>query len=154
MLPEYKQPRTRPFYSLKELDMMPSNIESHDEKMIVEAMETWGREFSAATPDKIVALYSEDASLWGTLSPIRRADPDAIRDYFEYAFTFTDRKVTFHDSSIRRYGELAINSGSYTFSLVNEGEKLIVPSRYSFIYIERDGHWLIVEHHSSVMPLD
>ena len=134
--------------------MVSSNVESHDEKMIVEAMETWGMGFSATTPDSIVALYAEDASLWGTLSPIRRADPESIRDYFEQAFIFTDRKVTFDDSSIRCYGDLAINSGTYTFSLVKEGEMLVIPSRYSFTYIKRNEHWLIAEHHSSPMPTD
>jgi hypothetical protein len=132
--------------------MVSSEIEGHDEKMVVEAMETWEREFSAKTHDAIVELYAEDASLWGTLSPRRRADPESIRDYFEQAFIFTDRKVTFHDSSIRCYGNLAINSGTYTFSWVKDGKKLVIPSRYSFTYTKRNEHWLIAEHHSSPMP--
>lgn len=134
--------------------MVPANPESQHKKSIVEAMKTWGREFSASTPDSIVALYAEDASLWGTLSPTRRAGAESIRDYFDQAFLFAERKVLFHDSSIRCYGNLAINSGTYTFWLLKEGEKVVLPSRYSFTYIKQNGHWLIAEHHSSAMPAE
>lgn len=132
--------------------MSSPNLKSHDEKLIFEAMEKWARKFSASSPESILKLYAEDASLWGTLSPIRRANPASIRDYFEQVFVFTDRLVVFHDSNIRCFGEIAINSGSYTFTLVKEGEKLTIPARYSFTYVKRNGQWLIAEHHSSAMP--
>src|SRR5260370_2679367 len=37
-------------------------------------------------PEKVLQIYSDDAVLWGTLSPTRRADPSALRDYFVAAF--------------------------------------------------------------------
>ena len=151
----YLPPSTKNLWFSEKSDLWcRQTLKSMMKKMIFEAMEMWGREFSAITPDNIAALYAPDASLWGTLSSTRRANPQSILDYFEQAFLFKDRKVTFDDSSIRCYGNLAINSGSYTFSLIKDGEKVVIPSRYSFTYIKRNGHWLIIEHHSSATPSD
>lgn len=33
-----------------------------------------------------------------------------------------------------------------------DGENKSLPARYSFVYVKRDGQWLIVDHHSSAMP--
>ena len=122
--------------------------------MIAEAMEDWERGFSSSAIDNILALYAEDACLWGTLSPVQRTGPAAIRDYFEQAFVYQNRKVIFNSSNIRCYGDMAVSSGAYTFSFDRDGEKQVIPSRFSILYARRDEKWLIVEHHSSVMPVD
>jgi uncharacterized protein (TIGR02246 family) len=115
-------------------------------------MEAWGNAFSAEHPGTILSFYADDAVLWGTLSPTRRENRAAIRNYFEQVFTFTERKVTFHDPLIRVYANMAINTGPYTFSWVKDGQAETIPARYSFIYVKRDERWLIVDHHSSIMP--
>jgi hypothetical protein len=61
-------------------------------------------------------------------------------------------KVTFGDQLIRVYGNTAINTGYYTFSFTKDGEAKTIPARYSFVYLKRDGRWMIVDHHSSAMP--
>lgn len=121
---------------------------------IVDFLGIWTRAFSAASPHAIVSLYADDASLWGTLSPIRRADTDAIYDYFDQAFIFSERSVEFHDWHIRRFTDIALCSGAYTFSLKKAGEQLIIPSRYSMALAKRPQGWRIVEHHSSAMPTE
>jgi len=91
--------------------------------------------------------------MWGTLSPARRDNPAAIRDYFEKAFkALPGHKVTFGDQSIRVYGNTAINTGYYTFSFVKDGKPTSLPARYSFVYVKRNGDWKIVDFHSSKMP--
>lgn len=129
-------------------------LKGHDEKMIAEAMAEWGDEFSSNTTDNILALYADDAFLWGTLSSVQRTEPESIRDYFDRAFVYENRKVVFNTSSIRCYGDTAVSSGSYTFSFVKDGEKLTIPSRFTLVYIRRGGKWLIVEHHSSITPVE
>ena len=98
-------------------------------------------------------LYSDDAVLWGTLSPTVRADRAALRDYFVTAFkVLPGLKVTFGDQLMRVYGDTAVNTGYYTFSYVKDGETKSLPARYSFTYVKNGEHWLIVDHHSSAIP--
>jgi len=114
---------------------------------------TWARALGEDDPDKVLPLYSEDAVLWGTLSPTVRADRAALRDYFVTAFkVLPGLKVAFGDQLIRVYDGTAVNTGYYTFSYVKDGETKNLPARYSFTYVKRGDAWLIVDHHSSAMP--
>ena len=114
---------------------------------------TWGPRFGEGDPEKVLPLYSDDAVLWGTLSPKVRADRAALRDYFVTAFkVLPGLKVAFGDQLIRVYGNTAVNTGYYTFSYVKDGETKSLPARYSFTYVKNGERWLIVDHHSSAMP--
>ncbi|HYA21456.1 MAG TPA: SgcJ/EcaC family oxidoreductase [Burkholderiales bacterium] len=120
---------------------------------VAAATARWAVAFTDDNPDKILALYDKNAVLWGTLSPKRRDDPEAIRDYFVKAFAaLPEHKVSFGDQLIRVYGNTAINTGYYTFSYVKDGEAKSLPARYSFTYVKKGKKWLIVDHHSSAMP--
>lgn len=113
----------------------------------------WARALGEDDPDKVLPLYADDAVLWGTLSPTLRSNRAALKDYFVTAFkVLPGLKVTFGEQLIRVYGDVAINTGYYTFSYTKEGETKSLPARYSFVYVKSDGRWLIVDHHSSAMP--
>ncbi len=85
-----------------------------DKEDVAAAAAKWADAFSAETPDRVLALYDREAVLWGTLSPKRRDNPEAIRDYMLNAFkALPDHKVSFGDQLIRVYGDMAINSGYY-----------------------------------------
>jgi uncharacterized protein (TIGR02246 family) len=106
-----------------------------------------------ADPEKISSLYSDDAVLWGTAAPKIRSGRTAVRDYFAgVAKAVPGVTVAFGDQLIRVYGNAAVNSGSYTFSWVKDGETKTLPARYSFTYVKDGERWLIVDHHSSAMP--
>jgi len=120
---------------------------------VAAAASAWARALGEDDPDKVLPLYSNDAVLWGTLSPTVRADQAALRDYFVTAFkVLPGLKVTFGDQLIRVYGGTAVNTGYYTFSYVQNGESKTLPARYSFTYVKNGDRWLIVDHHSSAMP--
>jgi uncharacterized protein (TIGR02246 family) len=120
---------------------------------VAEATLAWGQALGEDDPDKVLAFYSDDAVLWGTLSPTVRADRTALRDYFVTAFkVLPGLKVVFGDQLIRVYGGTAVNTGYYTFSYVKDGETKTLPARYSFTYVKSGERWLIVDHHSSAMP--
>lgn len=121
---------------------------------VASATGQWVKQFSSDTPDALLALYDKEAILWGTRSKTLSPDPMAIREYFAAAFrTLPERKVSLGEQRIRVYGDTAINTGYYTFSVVDrEGKARTSPARYSFVYVKRDGKWLIVDHHSSAMP--
>lgn len=113
----------------------------------------WAQALGEDDPDKVLPFYSDDAVLWGTLSPKLRADRTALRDYFVAAFkVLPGLKVAFGDQLIRLYGDTAVNTGYYTFSYVKDGETKTFPARYSFTYVKNGDNWLIVDHHSSAMP--
>jgi hypothetical protein len=60
--------------------------------------------------------------------------------------------VTVGQQYIRVYGDVAINSGDYTFADVRDGNPVTTPARFSMVFVNRDGKWLIVDHHSSRVP--
>src|SRR5580700_5623085 len=120
---------------------------------VAAATSNWARALGEDDPDKVLVFYSDDAVLWGTLSPTVRADRTALRDYFVTAFkVLPGLKVAFGDQLIRVYGNTAVNTGYYTFSYVKDGETKSLPARYSFTYVKNGDRWVIVDHHSSAMP--
>jgi uncharacterized protein (TIGR02246 family) len=133
--------------------MFATTASACDKGEVAAATQKWAETFVSDDPDPILALYAKDAVLWGTLSPTRRDDPAALRDYFVKAFAaLPGHKVSFGDQLIRVYGNTAVNTGYYTFSYVKDGEGKTLPARYSFTYVKQDGKCLIVDHHSSEMP--
>jgi hypothetical protein len=117
------------------------------------AVERWTTVLAENNPDTIVALYSKDAVLWGTLSPMVRSEPAGLKSYFVGAFQALPKlTVKFGDQLIRVYGDTAINTGYYTFSYTKDGEPKTLPARYSFTYVKEGNDCKIVDHHSSAMP--
>ena len=77
----------------------------------------WGQALGDDDPDKVLPFYSDDAVLWGTLSPTVRADRAALRDYFVTAFkVLPGLKVTFGDQLIRVYGNTAVPDSAPAWS--------------------------------------
>jgi uncharacterized protein (TIGR02246 family) len=126
---------------------MPSSLKGEGPKEDVAAVTLkWAQALGEDDPDKVLPFYSDDAVLWGTLSPTLRADRAALRDYFVTAFeVLPGLKVAFGDQLIRVYDSAAVNT-------IKDGETKTLPARYSFTYVKRGDDWLIVDHHSSAMP--
>jgi hypothetical protein len=117
------------------------------------AVEKWATVFADNNPDTIMALYSKDAVLWGTLSPTVRSDPGALKAYFVGAFQALPKAtVKFGDQLIRVYGDTAVNTGYYTFSYTKDGETKSIPARYSLTFVKDGNDCKIVDHHSSTVP--
>ena len=118
---------------------------------VKEATQAWAESFNSRITENILAHYSTTAVFWGTVSPILRDEPAAVRHYFEVIGP--DAQVLLGDQRPRVFGDIAINTGYYQFTDVRDGEKTRVDARFSFVY-ERDetGKWLIVDHHSSAVP--
>jgi hypothetical protein len=105
------------------------------------------------TSTTIVALYSKDAVLWGTLSSTVRSDPAGLKSYFVGAFQALPKlTVKFGEQFIRVYGDTAVNTGYYTLFYTKDGETKSIPARYSFTFVKEGNDCKIVDHHSSAMP--
>ena len=132
---------------------LPPAASAGPKEDVAAATASWATALGTDDPDKVLPFYSEDAVLWGTLSPTVRANRAALNDYFVGAFkVLPGLKVSFGDQVIRVYGGTAVNTGYYTFSYNKDGETKSLPARYSFTYVKSGDRWLIVDHHSSAMP--
>ncbi|MCF8050144.1 MAG: SgcJ/EcaC family oxidoreductase [Desulfobacterales bacterium] len=121
------------------------------EKEIEDRFVAWNQALQTGNPDKVTALYAKDAVLLPTVSARVRHNHDEIRDYFVH---FLAKKPVgrIDEQNIRVFGDIAVNSGLYTFTLSENGKETDVAARFSFVY-RRDGdRWQIIEHHSSILP--
>ena len=109
--------------------------------------------FNSCDAEKASTEYASDAVLWGTVAPTVISTPAGIRQYFERVCSSNPKpRVVLGEQLLRVYGETAVNSGSYTFTVFPAGQPLQFPARYSFTYRKKDGRWLIIDHHSSALP--
>lgn len=123
-----------------------------EEQEIQQATSAWVEAYNARDAGRIVALYAPDATFWGTRSDTLRITPPQIAAYFEESVANPTLRVTIDQQSIRVYGDVAFNAGTYTVSDGKSGEEVKTPGRFSFVFNKRNGQWLIVHHHSSRMP--
>jgi hypothetical protein len=120
---------------------------------VARAVDRWTTVLAENNPDTIVALYSKDAVLWGTLSPTVRSDPAGLKAYFVGAYQALPKlTVKFGEQFIRVYGDTAVNTGYYTLFYTKDGEAKSMPARYSFTYVKDGNDCKIVDHHSSAVP--
>ena len=117
------------------------------------ATQAWIDAMNSHNAERVVALYDGEAVLWGTRSSTLRDSPTTVRDYFKVLQTVPPSyKVVLGEQRIRIYGDTALNTGTYTFSEDRDGKTITRPARFSFVYRNRDGRWMIVDHHSSAVP--
>jgi uncharacterized protein (TIGR02246 family) len=111
----------------------------------------WNKALQTGDPDSVVACYAPDAILLPTVSSKVRHNNEEIRDYFVHFLTKKPHGRII-EQNIRTHDNIAINSGLYTFSLTEDGVRADVAARFTFVYQKYDDGWLIIEHHSSILP--
>ena len=79
--------------------------------------------------------------------------PDDLRAYFRAAAA-AKLQVKLGDHSAVALAEDAVAiAGFYDFSRPTaDGQPVVVPARFSFVMVKKDGIWKIAHHHSSVRP--
>jgi uncharacterized protein (TIGR02246 family) len=123
------------------------------QKEVIAATAAWAEAFNARDAQRIAALYADDAVFWGTISPTIRTTPEAVLEYFTNSTTKRPNlRIAIGEQHVRVYGETAINSGYYTSRNFEDGQEMITPMRFTFVFHRRAGRWVIVSHHSSRMP--
>jgi len=108
----------------------------------------WNNALQTGNPKAVVELYESNAILLPTISNQVRHNHAEIEDYF-VGFLTKGPKGVIDEANIRTFGDVAINSGVYTFTFA---DGLVVSARYTFVYRWNGQSWKIVEHHSSQMP--
>jgi uncharacterized protein (TIGR02246 family) len=119
---------------------------------IAAATQGWSVAYGSRDPKRIVELYDDEAVLWGTTAKKIAPGSTAIGDYFKDAAARPQARVVLGEQHIRVFGDTAVNSGYYTFTDMREGQVVPRAARYTFVFHNRAGRWMIVAHHSSVLP--
>jgi len=123
------------------------------EQEILNLFTIWNDALQTKDSKKVAELYHEtDGILLPTVSPKVRHNREEIADYFDH-FLAKNPVGTITESNIRVYGDVAVNSGLYTFALDDgNGGRVDVEARFTYVYKKEADGWYIVEHHSSVLP--
>jgi uncharacterized protein (TIGR02246 family) len=116
------------------------------------ATQQWITAFNQKNARGIVALYAKDAVLFGTSSGTLRDKPELVWDYFKGIADLGDATISTGDHRVQVFGNLAINTGYYTRTSMQNGKEVRNPARFTFVYELREGKWMIVNHHSSALP--
>jgi uncharacterized protein (TIGR02246 family) len=115
---------------------------------ITSLFDAWNAALQTGDPKQVAALYADDGILLPTMSNRVRHNHEEIADYFVH-FLAKGPVGRIDESNVRVFGDLAINSGLYTFTFQDGAS---VQARFTFVYQQEGGRWLIAEHHSSQMP--
>ena len=115
---------------------------------ITALFDEWNAAIQTGNPKTVAALYESNGILLPTLSNNVRHNHEEIEDYF-VRFLANGPAGKIDEGNVRTFGEIAINSGIYTFSF-KDGTS--VSARFTFVYRWNGERWMIVEHHSSAMP--
>lgn len=115
---------------------------------ITALFDEWNSALQTGDPKKVAVLYAANGILLPTVSNKVRHNHEEIEDYFVH-FLAKGPVGKIDEANVRTYGQLAINSGVYTFTF-EDGSA--VQARFTFVYRWNGERWMIVEHHSSQMP--
>ncbi|WP_421726007.1 SgcJ/EcaC family oxidoreductase [Bauldia sp.] len=119
------------------------------DETIAALFDRWNESLKTGDPRKVVANYAERSILLPTVSNTPRLTPAEKEDYFTH-FLQSEPTGVVDLRQIDISGDIAVDSGLCTFTFAAKGET--VKARYSFVYRWDGENWLIISHHSSVMP--
>ncbi|MBP0452783.1 SgcJ/EcaC family oxidoreductase [Kitasatospora sp. RG8] len=126
------------------------------EREIAGLFDQWNAALQTGDPEKVADRYAPDAVLLPTASPKIRTNHAEIADYFEHFLQKKPRGEKIRSVINILDANSAVDAGLYRFHLTDPatGATKAVEARYTYEYEKRGGKWLIVNHHSSVLPAE
>ncbi|MEV5987709.1 SgcJ/EcaC family oxidoreductase [Streptomyces sp. NPDC052051] len=134
----------------------PTNASHAPTKRQIAALfRKWNAALATGNAYRVADLYAPGAVLLPTASPHIRTTRAGIVDYFQH-FLRREPVAVIQRQIIDVLGPTsAVNTGLYRFTLTMlDGSKTTLDARYTFVYELRHGRWLIINHHSSVVPTE
>ena len=122
------------------------------EAEVLAAAQAWGAAYDSRDAGRIAAQYAPDATFWGTTMKSISTTPVAVAEYFKDAAARPNARVRFDSHVVRMLGDVATDSGAYTFLDQRDGAPSTNPARFTLVFQRRDGRWVLVHHHSSRLP--
>ena len=107
----------------------------------------WVEKIRGNNASQVTELYDDDAILLGTFSDIERHGKELIFNYFENLLRskIDVEIITKHEHKTEF---LIVSSGLYNFKVKEKKIK----ARFSFVFLNTNGSWKILSHHSSELP--
>ena len=109
----------------------------------------WSAAYSTNDPEAIAKLYTPDAILLGTVSPVISVGTDAIKKYFSASKGSGNKNAIQERRTIVLGDDAVVVTGFYEFTGTSEGKPWARPSRFTMLVTKRSGEWRIAHHHSS-----
>jgi uncharacterized protein (TIGR02246 family) len=107
----------------------------------------WEQVYNSGDADKFVALYTKDATLFGSTSQLFNGS-EGVRAY--YSKIPPGIKVKMGDQQAIAVGSnVLLSSGFADFTLKNG---TVIPYRLTLALVKVDGRWLVAQHHGSPVP--
>jgi uncharacterized protein (TIGR02246 family) len=133
-------------------DAVKSQTQPVNNKTVAALFDEWNAAVATGDPEKVADRYASDAVLLPTVSNKVRTNRAEIVDYFvEFLKKKPSAKILKSHISVLDENS-AVDTGTYAFAVTENGQQKDVIARYTYVYELRDGKWLIVNHHSSMMP--
>jgi len=130
-----------------------SHKPSTEEQEVKEVFNTWLKAVSTGSPDAVMTLYADDAVLLPTLSGEICNTPEKRLGYFKHFTAKKELRGVIDALNTRVLGDVAVNSGHYTFTFKKDGQLASAPARFTYVYKKTPLGWMIIEHHSSLVPV-
>ncbi|MCC8427385.1 nuclear transport factor 2 family protein [Reyranella aquatilis] len=111
-------------------------------------VDRWAATYSANDSEALVKLYTPDAILLGTTSPVMSEGTEQIRTYFKDLAGSGRKNAIVERRTIVLDEKAVVTTGFYNFARASEGD-VPRPSRFTMLIVKRDGQWMIRHHHSS-----
>jgi uncharacterized protein (TIGR02246 family) len=115
------------------------------------ALNTFAATYTTNDVDKLVQLYTSDAVLLGTNSPVISMGRDAVRAYFtNLKLAGSGNKNVIQDRKTIVVSDSAVVvTGFYEFTRMRDGKPMAGPARFTVLLTKQGGKWLIAHQHSS-----
>jgi uncharacterized protein (TIGR02246 family) len=120
-------------------------------RLAEDLFDRWNEALASGDAQRVSQCYAEDAVLLPTVSNVPRLSRSEIQDYFEH-FLQKSPIGEVNQRNVKLGCNKVTDAGIYTFRVIEAGKTEYVPARYTFVYENHDGQWLIAHHHSSLMP--
>jgi hypothetical protein len=129
-----------------------------DATLVTQLVRDWAaalqRSWQENNPNLVVGKYDNAAALLPTCESGPLVGRTAIRGYFDKFLTYKPEVIKIDPPAAGGDCTTPFGSGLYTFKLVKpgSGEVLQVAARYTYVFHRAGGTYLIMQHHSSLVP--
>jgi uncharacterized protein (TIGR02246 family) len=111
-------------------------------------IDRWQKAYSENDPAAVVNLYTPDAVLFGTVSPIIFDGTEPLPAAFGHLAENANKVSISRRQILVLFDDSVLVRGSYEFTSIERGLPRQIPAGFTMLVIKRDGRWLISYHTS------